>query len=507
MRGIVAFLLLISFSALKAQTFNIRFVFDGVGTTSGSVEATDSFIFVSGTVADTTITYGLKSFLAKFDFNGNLISTEFVRPAGQRQFACSFDNSMIKTLDGGFAVTGYSIDTLGKMRAALAKYNSQGLFEWYGLYNIYPNIYCRGYRLLQMADSSFYVTGDIQFVNQKGNYFLLKTDQFGNEVFSRAYTGISDRNTARGICLLPNQELLISIGTNDVPLQIWNGTYRTCLMRVDLLGNQSNLRCTLGSDTIAEYNVRINENGNYLTSCVLYDQRTPGTGDGQQGILIEWDTSFNQVSQTGDVPIGEVSTFYDFEQNEVNDTFLCGEVRCNFCTNPHIFGSISKIANGQVVWTRTHLGYNGLPTDWSILEDIELLPDGSIIACGEAEGTAFPGDVDQQAWLIRLNPDGCLDDGFCGYTGVKNIPPTTPENAIAISPNPSNGIFTIKSQTEIPPYTGIEVYDLQGNILTTQPLNARSNLLNLYHLPTGTYVYRITNSNYLLQTGKVVIVK
>lgn len=71
---------------------------------------------------------------------------------------------------------------------------------------------------------------------------------------------------------------------------------------------------------------------------------------------------------------------------------------------------------------------------------------------------------------------------------------------IKIYPNPSNGIYTIESDTN----TRIEVYDLIGKQIQTQVCTVGSSTLNLSDFNSGIYLAKVTNENNQTKTIKLV---
>lgn len=69
-----------------------------------------------------------------------------------------------------------------------------------------------------------------------------------------------------------------------------------------------------------------------------------------------------------------------------------------------------------------------------------------------------------------------------------------------VFPNPSNGIFSIESNTN----TTIEVFDLIGKQILSQNGNMGNSELNLSHVSAGTYFVKVTNDNKQTKTIKLI---
>ncbi|MFT5780315.1 MAG: extracellular elastinolytic metalloproteinase, partial [Crocinitomicaceae bacterium] len=63
---------------------------------------------------------------------------------------------------------------------------------------------------------------------------------------------------------------------------------------------------------------------------------------------------------------------------------------------------------------------------------------------------------------------------------------------VSISPNPSNGIMTISTSSNVE--SGIAVYDMIGNVVHTSNMNAETTV-DLSTLGAGVYLVKISNEN------------
>ncbi|MGK0391425.1 MAG: hypothetical protein ACI94Y_004190 [Maribacter sp.] len=71
-----------------------------------------------------------------------------------------------------------------------------------------------------------------------------------------------------------------------------------------------------------------------------------------------------------------------------------------------------------------------------------------------------------------------------------------------IYPNPSNGVFSIKSELEI---SRIDIFNVLREIIYSTNINAKQIELNLNQKSKGVYFYQIyVNNNQVIKSGKVV---
>ena len=70
-----------------------------------------------------------------------------------------------------------------------------------------------------------------------------------------------------------------------------------------------------------------------------------------------------------------------------------------------------------------------------------------------------------------------------------------------IYPNPNNGVFSIKTNTE---NAKIKIYDLMGKLLHTQKLNNNHENINLSNITKGLYIVELY-TNHLKEVKKIII--
>ncbi|MDB5282567.1 MAG: hypothetical protein JWO06_1642, partial [Bacteroidota bacterium] len=178
-------------------------------------------------------------------------------------------------------------------------------------------------------------------------------------------------------------------------------------------------------------------------------------------------------------------------------------------------GILAKVdSSGSPIWYRRYRVSTAISPDyaWNYLYDVDLMQNGDIVAVGSWVSTTSNGPlyVPQVGWILRVNSNGCMDNGDCGISGIDDKPSPTSSmqfRPVQIFPNPSNGIFNVNAMAQLPAATCIDVYDALGKKLLSQPIFFHSNLINLYHLANGVYFYKITNGLFTVEEGELVIQK
>jgi hypothetical protein len=67
--------------------------------------------------------------------------------------------------------------------------------------------------------------------------------------------------------------------------------------------------------------------------------------------------------------------------------------------------------------------------------------------------------------------------------------------AVAISPNPSNGVFKINLTDLLENEFEVSVYDLAGNAILTDMVNGNQSTIDLTNQKTGIYFVKIISNN------------
>lgn len=153
-----------------------------------------------------------------------------------------------------------------------------------------------------------------------------------------------------------------------------------------------------------------------------------GRIDVNTGSVIWMDTVRSQenIIQAGYMEVGDSNTFYIFSRVEVSDL-------------PYSIAKITKYNGiGEVIWERLYYegNHNGCYLNSMIIDEDGYLVFGGTIANLESQSQDF--------WMLKLRPDGCLDDTDCGLvSGIIDLTPPLLKSKINIFPNPSANFINI----------------------------------------------------------------
>ncbi len=150
-------------------------------------------------------------FVLKLDNMGNLqwgfAYSEPMAASGSNEEAYS----IIQTLDGGYAVTGWT-DMFGTHDIFLLRLDSLGAFQWFRLYWFPPDFDDEGYSVWEVTSGepfTYLIAGRTQLIADPLNFdaFIIPVDLFGNPV-----PGI-------------NASLILGANDDEAYSVLWDGTY------------------------------------------------------------------------------------------------------------------------------------------------------------------------------------------------------------------------------------------------------------------------------------------
>lgn len=275
--------------------------------------------------------------------------------------------------------------------------------------------------------------------------------------------------------------------------------------------------------------IAIDHEGNYLINSFFLgkdsiwnnDKRrtTHVTKINRQGEIL-WSTMMPQIKREGEVYLDRFEMLR-MSVTKNNDILCVGQVIIsdtfyNLQTNePHHWVSLdaSFIArlssDGIVKWRHlmAPLDSEGFPLA-NILFDIQEAPDGSIIAAGNLQRDTI-GFIND-AWLLRLNPDGCLNeecDHIQKYWYFPDTISTTQEISflpVEVYPNPGNEYLFISSPKDIVYPVQYELMNQFGQRFQTGFLETMQDTVDTSWMHSGVYVILLKDKDGKIFSGKWV---
>jgi len=351
--------------------------------------------------------------------------------------------AVMPTADGGYVVTGYGDSYgAGSGDAYLIKTDAFGSQEWIKTFGGTEWDAC--YSVRQTSDGGYVMLGATgSYGAGWDNFWLIKTDETGNQVWAQTFGGTHTWNYGRSVEQTSDGGYILAGVTYPYGLDTGN----IWLIKTDVDGNQTWARTFGGPDHEDGYSVQQTSDGGYI----LVGETGLYSEDSIDILLIKTDASGNQrwaktfgawgwdlgysVQQTTDggyVVAGHSQSFgganggdvclfktdadgnqvwaksfgganYD-RGNSVQQTSDGGYIVVGM-TMPDGFSRdvylVKTDASGTQTWTRT---YGGTADDegYSVLQTA----DGGYIICGT---TASSGAGKDDIWLIRTDANGNVE--------------------------------------------------------------------------------------------------
>ena len=397
-----------------------------------------------------------------------------------RVYDSHFDDSALsikQTFDGGFIAYGYTGN--GSM---LLKVDNNGLEEWR------TNHSYQGQDVIQNIDGDYILTGQTRPEGIDYDYYLMKIDQQGNEVWMYTYGGTNDdysncvQQTYNGGYSLfgrTNSFGLDSycfglVKTDENGIEEWNQTYSNShfgfsmiqttdngyilagsmenlnapnndllLIKTDEFGNEI-WRTSMGGDSWdCAFSVIQVADGGYVT---VGGSESYGNGNGDIWLIktdengnIEWDNSFgidnnfecgrevHQIDSNGFIIAG-----YRADYSNGDDGYL-----------------VKTDELGNLIWEKL-LG--GEEDDW--IYSIQQTYDGGYLAAGYTESF---GAIDRDFWLVRLGSE----------TGIYDTNISINQNYLSNHPNPFNPSTTIEFSIKNDSKIELTIFNIKGQKIKT----------------------------------------
>ena len=442
-----------------------------------------------------------------------------------------------ETIDSGFIITGYtrSYGVASGRNVWLVKTDLSGEEEWNNTFG--GNDDDEGYSVQQTADSGYVIVGYTKSFGAGSNdVFLIKTDESGNELWSKTFGGNQD-DEGYSVVIARDSGFVIAgvtssfgAGSRDVWLiktdkygnEVWNKTFgglssdgawfvqktfddgfiitgwtfsngpgflgNVFLIKTDSLGNQEWNNFFGGTDVDRGYCVQQTADSGYIIAgytgsfgAGLYDM-----------LLIKTDESGNELWEK---TFGGAGRDYGYSVDKTsNGGFIITGYTVSFGAGGDDLWIVKTDADGNEEWSNT---YGGSSSDVGYY--IKETSDGGYIVTGH---TLSFGAGLHDIWLIRIESSVTaieLQSNIITHYLYNNFPnPFNPSTKIKYSiPQQSNVV--------------IKVIDILGNEIETlvnEEKQAGTYEITWYAegLPSGVYFYQLRAGSFV-ETKKMVLMK
>lgn len=507
MKKIFFFLLVFSSLILFSQEqFNVHYSHDFVSTARNVFELSDTSY---ATIGSGNIDGNSKIVITITDVFGQVQETKHYGADGW-DFSYGTKETLIKTKDGGFALSGVGRvgDSMGtdSIYVFLMKFDEN--FDSLTTYSyLHDNIYLWIYGMCQSPDSSFALVGrtdrrDNGYMCNNSEGLFLKVDHQGNYLWHKTYGADSYANgndDFRQVIPTHNGHYLVSgltkswqthIGSYSDKGDIW-------LVRIDGGGTQ-HMNRRYGhpdySDRQPSGLLMSSDTSYYLSGAkTIYKISNYNI---KQSYLLKLNKNFQPIFERY---YGEPSlnnSFNGIIENEDGDLILSAYFKDIYAVQNER-GLLYKLnTNGDSIWKRQYvaadtfnLNSNNYP------HSVRQTADGGYIFTGRTSYSSL--NPDAQIWLVKTDQYGCDGTGdFWDDCSDLMMNKYIINKPFSFFPNPASKFIVVESQAS----KSIEIYNLTGklihlpllqcNDLTSQGAESISKI-DISPLESGIYIIKI----------------
>jgi hypothetical protein len=349
-----------------------------------------------------------------------------------------------------------------------------------------------GNALIQSVGNNFYVAG-IKTDNStgNGNVCLVKIDTNGDKVWEKFYNQ-RRLDDARSVIQLTNGNLMLGAVRND--LNQTNERANTWLLEVDTGGNIARQWFDPSDSTYVAEGLKQTQDGGFIYGAQKKVYQVAGSL-GFNATVVKMDSNFNKQWTFEGGVLGNYTGVVDIELLPDGGYIACGNY-----SNKEAW-VIKFTEAGDVVWLRKYMGLTDTTATWNILTDIDLLPDGGFVAVGQCQRVINPNNLPPQlGWFLKLDSNGCEIENC--ILGVEDVKAEKPQ--INIYPNPANSKINV-SYAASEKVEEILILDLQGRQLQTHSAQPTATEIETINLESGMYFLQLRTPKEIIATLKFII--
>jgi len=214
------------------------------------------------------------------------------------------------------------------------------------------------------------------------------------------------------------------------------------------------------------------------------------------------------VARNGDVLCAGTAAILDsFDIEGYDKKMFAANILCSFIARfdpdgnllwRHFIAPLRKVFDGSI--------------RINTILDIKEAPDGSIFTSGRIERYQDEVTGISDAWLMRLNPEGCLDDS-CSHVGKYwmfpgEIVSSSEDDPIAtitkltLYPNPGKGYIHVELPQGMALPVQYQIADMQGQVRESGMQSSEVFTLESGYLTQGMYIISVRDKNGTVSVGK-----
>lgn len=419
-RHVVVAMCLVTCLTISAQRFSNLYYDNRPSMLFGSIEMQHNNYYVTGVTA---FQVGPNQYYAKAMF-GKATDTGMSYSIGIIDSNNShyelFNNCLHFSSDGNLVAVGSLVDTTYKV--FLLKTDTDGNVLLWREYPRNDVAIFHGQDVIEISGHGYILAINAAFTNGNSRSIIIRTDTLGNILNEKIY-GVGSREAPWVIRKTLKGSFMIS-GSTSKPTGFTPYWCQSWLMEVDSMGEM--VQQWLDSDVTNLRPLGMQQTAD--SGWILVRQHLAYDEDDYQAFnasILKLDKHFNKEwnIDTGDA--SPEAGMYDVEVLPDGKYIVCGTTPISGHDSAYRFGWIMKIdTSGSILWDKKYIAQERFGTH-SFLNDIDILPNGDLLACGEMQYTFDLGlRPAQQGWILRTDSNGCvLDNCLVGISdnALQNI--------------------------------------------------------------------------------------
>lgn len=389
---------------------------------------------------------------------------------------------------GNIYITGYSNGGATGDDMCTIKYNSAGVQQWLKRHNESPfNYDDYGNSIVIDNAGNSYVTGAVTRMNSDLDYYTVKYDANGNQVWFVFYNGPGNSED------FPSSNAIDAAGNIYVTgYSIGSGTSRDyCTIKYNNSGVQQWVQRYDGPDGWDEaWNVILDPAGNvYVTG------NSAGVGTGDDYCTIKYNNSGAQQWVARYTGPDTSNDYCNWVAPDANGNVYVTGIVGDGAGNPQNIVTIGYNSAGVQQWVQS---YNGIGNEFDSGNALTVDSYGNVYVTGGSDNL---GNTD----FVTIK--------YSSTIGIEPISTEIPGRFLLEQnyPNPFNPATKIKFNLPENGYVNLTIFDNSGRLIKSvvnENLSAGIYEIdfNAEGLASGTYFYRLTANNFT-ETKKMVLIK
>lgn len=482
--GITYLLLLISLLAgcirSSAQGYSRQYYANRPQMSFGSIEQNGTFSYVTGITGAPTVPHYAKALFGKLDDAGNFIYLKGIMDSLPYSYDL-FWNNLKQTPDGNFLMCGELIDSARKI--FILKMDTAGQIVFKKEYKDSSLSFFQAQDVVQLRDGGYLIAANVNITGDQ-LIMMLHLDSAGN-IIGRKWHDLLNKEYPCIMRPTLNGNFMVGAVSHNVAPYFT----KTWLIEVDSTGAMVSQWLDSDATNMWPYGMEQTADSGWIIVREHLAYNVSGVQYYNASIL-KMDKLFNKQWEIDTGMISADGGMYDVAILPDGNYICAGANPVNITADSaHMYGWIMKISTqGEIMWERNYLP-DGRYGTFGYLYDIDILPNGDLLACGEIQYTYDIGVRPvQQGWILRTDSNGCVMDN-CLVNSVNG--PEQSKVSLSVYPNPFTGAVSVFVNNGYQQISTITITNPLGQtVYHQQETNLSSNYtktIDLSYLPNGLY--------------------